>query len=461
MHEEAMLEEMERVFALQGKALATIRATTAQERIAKLQKLKAVIQAHFGDAVSALHADLGKPAFEAVIDVGAAFTELDEAAAHLPTWMQPRSVQLGPHAPQGATAEIQYQPKGRVLVFGPWNFPFSLLFQPLIGAIAAGNAVVLKPSEMAPATAAVSARIVAEVFDESEVALFPGGADVAGALLDLPFDHIFFTGSTSVGRRVMTAAARHLSSVTLELGGKCPVVIDQGVDLQKAAGRIAWGKFLNAGQICLAPDHVWLRADQRDPFVDAIGDYLDKAYRSTESFNTQDFARIIDARNQARLTLLIEDAIARGARAVIGGGAQERSIEPTVLVDVPRDSAIMQEEIFGPILPILTYSDDDDVTAQLNGQPKPLAMYVFSDRESFGERTLGVTSSGGVTVNDVIQHAADFALPFGGVGASGMGSYHGRYSFLELSHARSVYRQAETNPAEGFLRPPYGSRLPT
>jgi aldehyde dehydrogenase (NAD+) len=348
--------------------------------------------------------------------------------------MAPVDVPLSGHAAPGASATIIHEPLGRVLIFGPWNFPFGLLFQPLAGALAAGNTAILKPSELVPATSAICAKIVRSTFDESEVALFEGGPEVAEALLEHPFDHVFFTGSTNVGRKVMAAAARHLASVTLELGGKCPAIVDDGYDVQRAAERIAWGKFLNAGQVCLAPDHAWVPASDRDAFVAAVKTYIDDAYHAEGGFNGADMARILNERHIARLEGLIGDAVSRGATVVTGGKASDGRMPPTILIDVTPDSAIMGEEIFGPILPVLTYDEKDEVIAR--------------------------TSSGGVTVNDVLQHATEPNLPMGGVGASGLGAYHGVHSFRALSHARSVYRQAAVNPAAAFLRPPYGDRLP-
>jgi aldehyde dehydrogenase (NAD+) len=455
-------QEMARVFALQGERRAAIRATTAAQRIEKLKKLKAAILAHLPEAIAALGRDAGKPAFEAAGECMSPLGEIDTAVANLEEWMKPTQVQPSGHAAPGTRARVLKEPKGRVLIFGPWNFPFALLFQPFAGAIAAGNACILKPSELTPATSAVAAKIVREVFEAGEVAIFEGGPEVAGALLDLPFDHIFFTGSTKVGKLVMAAAARHLSSITLELGGKCPAVLDEGIDLAQTAGRIGWGKYLNAGQLCLSPDHVWVKAATRDAFVAELVAYTKRSYVADGSFNFGDLTQIIDDRNMQRLTKLLDDAVSRGAKIVHGGGVVRgltRTIEPTILVDVPRDAALMQEEIFGPILPVLTYRDNDDVVTEINSRDKPLALYVFSDRPTFVDDILSRTSSGGVTVNHVVQHCVEPNLPFGGVGASGMGVYHGIYTFLDFSHQRSVYYQGESTPMESFARPPYAGKL--
>jgi aldehyde dehydrogenase (NAD+) len=453
-------DEITRVFALQGEHRHAMRATRAAERIAMLQRLRAAIVDAAGAISAALAEDFGKPGFEAAGETMAVLGEIDAVAASLADWMAPVEVRPGPQAAPGAQARIVREPKGRVLIFGPWNYPFALLFQPLIGAIAAGNVCMLKPSELTPATSALCVRLIREVFDEADVAVFEGGPELAAELLDLPFDHIFFTGSGRVGKLVMAAAARHLASVTLELGGKSPVIVDEDVDLPQAAARVAWGKYMNAGQICLAPDYVLVRPAQRDAFVAEVARYVRESFYLDDTLNEADFGPIVDERNLQRLTGLIDDAVARGARVAFGGKARDgRRIEPTVLVDVPPEAAIMQEEIFGPIMPVLTYDDVDEVIAQINARDKPLALYVFSRRAEFVNTVLSRTSSGGATINDVIAHVTEPGLPFGGVGPSGVGAYHGVWSFLAFSHQRSVYHQADENPVESFLRPPYAGKL--
>lgn len=452
--------DIDRVFALQDQHQHVVRATSAAARIARLKALRAAVVAHVPDIIEALAGDFGKPGFDAAGEAMSVLGEIDATVANLEDWMKPVEVAPSAHAAPGAHARIIREPKGQVLIFGPWNFPFSLLFQPLVGAIAAGNVCILKPSELTPRISNLSSRLVRQLFDEREVAIFEGGADVAAALLEHPFDHVFFTGSTQVGKLVMAAAARHLCSLTLELGGKSPVIVDDDVDLAQAARRIAWGKFMNAGQICLAPDHVWIRRAQRDAFVEAVTSYVRQSFYPDGTLNEADFGQIVNARNLERLTHLIDDAVGRGARVALGGKVcGGRRIEPTILVDVPREAAIMQEEVFGPILPILTYDALDDVISNVNGQGKPLALYVFSRRQEFIDSVLSRTSSGGATVNDVIRHAAERNLPFGGVGPSGTGTYHGIYTFLAFTHERSVYYQAADNPMETFSHPPYAGKL--
>lgn len=456
------LQEMSRIFALQSANQAEVRATTAAQRIAKLETLKVAIQASLSDAMAALAKDAGKPAFEALGECRSPLGEIDIAIAGLEEWMKPIRVETGAQAAPGARAEIIKEPKGRVLLFGPWNFPFGLVFQPLVGAIAAGNVCMVKPSELMPATGEVIGKVIREVFEEDEVAVISGGPDIAGELLNLPFDHVFFTGSTNVGKIVMSRAAAHLSGITLELGGKSPVLLDKGINFAKAANRISWSKFFNAGQICIAPDHVWVARENRDQFVGEVLRYIKDCYYQTGSLNLDDFTQIVDDRNVQRLTQLVDEAVSLGAKVVCGGQAaigRNRTIEPTVLIDVPPNAAIMKEEVFGPIMPVLTYDNVEEVISKINAKAKPLALYVFSENANFVDDVLARTSSGGVTVNDVGQHAGERNLPFGGVGPSGMGAYHGIYTFLELSHQRSVYFQADENPAEQILRPPYAGKV--
>ena len=456
-----IIAEIDRIFALQRDHQHIVKKTTAAERIAKLERLKAALEASVPEMMATLAEDTGKPPMEAFIELGGPMTELADMMVNLSDWMEADDVALSGHALEGARGQIVYEPKGQVLIFGPWNFPAGLLFQPLVGAIGAGNVCMLKPSELTPKTSALCARIVREVFDEAEVAVFEGGPEVAEALLDRPFDHIFFTGSTKVGKLVMAAAAKHLSSVTLELGGKSPAIVGEDVDVTTVAGRISWGKFANAGQICISPDHVYLPRSKRDAFVNEVTAYIDQAYRGTGSFNNDDFAQIVDTRNLQRLTRLIEDATDRGATLVTGGEVVgDRRLAPTVLVDVPEDCAIMQEEIFGPILPILTYDAIDEVIAKVRSRHKPLALYVFSENAGFVDDVIARTSSGGVTVNDVIRHVAEPNLPFGGAGPSGHGNYHGKFSFLTFSHTRSVYYQSpREDPAAAMTRPPFAGKL--
>ncbi len=337
---------------------------------------------------------------------------------------------------------MHYQPRGRCLVIAPWNYPLSLTICPLVSALAAGNTAILKPSEMAPRVAQVLASIVAKSFPAHEVALFEGGLATSQALLDLPFDHIFFTGSPAVGKVVMAAAAKHLSSVTLELGGKSPTIVDETADLQKAAETILWGKFVNAGQTCVAPDYLYVHASVRDAFVRACQAVIKNRYgdnAQSQRSNTE-YTHIINQRHTQRIEGLLQDATARGARVLCGGevDAAGNYIAPTLVDNVPFDARLMQEEIFGPVLPIIPYTDLHEVIAAINADHKPLALYMWSTNQSNIDTVLTQTSSGGACVNHCMIQFAHGNLPFGGVNNSGIGNAHGIYGFKAFSHERAV-----------------------
>lgn len=451
--------KLQEVFQLQKQHQHIIKKTSAEERIEKLQKLKAEILAQTPAILEALQQDLGKPAFEVVSsELLNVIGEIDYYSANLKQWMEPVEV---PSRNEGAVAKIITEPKGQCLIYSAWNYPFMLLFLPLIPAVGAGNVCILKPSEMAPATSNLSAKIINKVFEESEVAVIEGGVDVASALLELPFNHIFFTGSTHVGREIMQAAGKHLASVTLELGGKCPVIVDEKVNLEEIVPRIASAKYSNAGQICLAPDHVYVKEGQQEEFVRLVGEYIQRGYFENSELNTTDLSKIINDRNLQRLEGLLEDAIAKGATVQVGGKIKDGRLYPTVLTDVSFDAKIMQEEIFGPILPVLTYTNLEDVIDQINARPKPLGLYVFSEDQQVADLVLSNTSSGGATVNDVVRHMLEPNLPFGGVNESGIGRYTGIFGFKEFSHERGVLYQAPVgnNPLETFGHTPYKGKL--
>ncbi|MEK4425790.1 aldehyde dehydrogenase family protein [Solibacillus sp. FSL K6-1523] len=451
--------KLQEVFQLQKQQQHVVKMTSAEERIEKLQKLKVEIIAQAPSIMEALQQDLGKPAFEAASsEMLSVISEIDYFTANLKQWMEPHVV---PARNEGAQTKIISEPKGQCLIYSAWNFPFMLLFLPLVPAIGAGNVCILKPSELAPATSAISAKIITKVFDESEVAILEGGVDVATLLLEQPFNHIFFTGSTHVGREIMQAAGKHLASVTLELGGKCPVIIDENVDLEKIVPRILSGKYTNAGQVCLAPDHVYVKEEQSQEFVRLVGEYIQRSYFENGELVKSDFSKIVNERNLNRLEGLLQDAVAKGATVHVGGEIEDGRMYPTVLTDVSVDAQIMEEEIFGPILPVLTYTSLDDVIDQVNARPKPLALYIFSEDQNMADLVLAKTSSGGAAVNDVIRHMLEPNLPFGGVNESGIGSYTGIFGFKEFSHERGVLYQAPvgTNPLETFAHAPYKGKL--
>lgn len=434
------LADIQRVFALQKQHQWVVKATTAEVRKHKLERLKQVLLAHAGEVAEALRQDLRKP-LETPLpqELAGVIADIDDALAHLHEWMAPVAVPSSP-ALAGTQAVIHYEPRGVCLLFGPWNFPFLLVFEPLVPMIAAGNCVIVKPNELAPATSRLAAKLIREVFDEREVAVFEGGVPLADALLDLPVDHIFFTGSPKVARTVMAAAARHLASVTLELGGKCPAIIDATVDLKKVAAIVGEGRMMNAGQICLCADHVWIPAALRDDFVAHLTAFLRERYYPGGTLDKTQFGRIVDARNFARVGAYIDDALARGARLACGGEreADDLTVHPTVLVDVPAEADVMQAEIFGPVLPVMTYRDPAEIVDFVRRGGKPLAMYLFSDDQAFVDTLRHHTSSGGITVNGWALHWFEPNLPFGGVNESGIGRYHGVHGFRELSHERAV-----------------------
>jgi aldehyde dehydrogenase (NAD+) len=362
----------------------------------------------------------------------------------------------------GTRSRVLHEPRGQVLILAPWNYPFQLLFSPLVAAVAAGNVCILRPSEKVPATSAAMARIVADAFPEDEVGIVMGGVGAADALLKLPFDHFFFTGSTAVGRKVMHAAADHLASVTLELGGKSPAIVDRSADLAQAAERIVWGKFVNAGQTCVAPDYVLVNEADVYAFLDAAVRAVRRFYGEHDEVQraSQDFARIVDDRGFQRLEDALRATLADGARIVTGGktDASQRYISPTILTDVRPDSPVMREEIFGPILPVITVRSLDEALAYVNARPKPLALYVFTKNGKVARQVVRGTTAGGTIVNHVICHLANPDLPFGGVGESGQGSYHGHAGFRAFSHERAVLHAGRWSLAPLYY-PPYGPRM--
>ena len=398
----------------------------------------------------ALEADLGKPPTEAyATDIGFVVGEIDYTLKRLRRWMRPERVGTR-LVTKPSRGHIVREPLGVVLVIAPWNYPVQLSLGPMVGAIAAGNCVVLKPSEVTASTSAILARLIPEYLDPECIAVVEGGVAETQALLAERWDHIFYTGNGTVGRVVMEAAAKHLTPVTLELGGKSPTIVDETADLQIAARRVAWGKFLNAGQTCIAPDYVLVTR----PVVDGFLEHLRRAvydFYGHDPKASADYGRIVDDRHWKRLVGLLDSG-----KTVIGGesDASTRYLAPTVLRDVTPDAPIMQDEIFGPILPVLTVDSVDEAISFVNERDKPLALYVFSKSAGTVDRVLAETSSGGACVNATMYHVAVPTLPFGGVGPSGTGAYHGRSSFDTFSHAKSVLRKG-VKPDPALAYPPY------
>lgn len=419
-------------------------------RTRQLKQLLALVSEQEPALLQALEKDLGRSQFEGWVgEIGVLRGELHHTLKHLKGWMQPRRV----HAPmlvQPAQAKIHADPLGVVLIIAPWNYPIQLALAPLISALAGGNCVVLKPSEVAPASSAVLAELVPRYLDRECVQVVEGGVAETTELLSQQWDHIFYTGNGTVGRIVMQAAARHLTPVTLELGGKSPAIVDAEVDLEVAARRITWAKFFNAGQTCVAPDYVLVHPSQEQPLLSAIKSTLREFY-GDDPKKSADYGRIVNDRHHTRLVRLL------GAGEVVTGGqhdAAQRYLAPTVLRNVPADAPVMADEIFGPILPVLTVPDVNAAIRFVTARDKPLALYVFSKNSAHIDQILESTTSGGACVNDAVTHLVPPDLPFGGVGGSGMGAYHGRAGFDTFTHRKSVLHKGTlVDPALRY--PPY------
>ena len=450
-----------RIFAAQAPARRRLAKTDARARIARLRRLREVVLQHRDDLEAAVWEDFRKPGPEfEITELQVVLGELAHTIRRLPKWMRPRRVPT-PVLLTGGRSRVHPEPRGRVLVLSPWNYPFQLAFAPLVAAVAAGNAVMLRPSEKTPAVNRVMARIVAGAFPEDEVAMVLGGVPVAEALLALPFDHFFFTGSTEVGRRVMHAAADHMASVTLELGGKSPAIVDRTADVDAAAERIVWGKFVNAGQTCVATDYVLVDASVAPAFLDAARATLARFYGSGSAVRESDhFARLIDRRAYDRLSAALDEAVSSGAVIEAGGErhAETLYIAPTIVSGVDPDGALMRDEIFGPVLPVLAVRGLDEAIDFVAHRPKPLALYLFSRSGDARTRVLEETSAGGTVMNHTICHLGNPDLPFGGVGESGMGAYHGHAGFRAFSHERSVLHMGRLH-LTGLYYPPYGPRM--
>ncbi len=423
-------------------------------RIERLKHLKQVVLDNQAAIIEALDADFGKPGFETVAtEVISVVQEIDYALKHIKSWAKPKRTSV-PLNLFPASARIYAEPLGVVLIISPWNYPFQLAISPLIGAIAAGNCAIVKPSEIAPHTSRLLAEIVEKNFDPAYITVVEGGVETSQQLLEEKFDHILFTGGTHVGKIIMAAAAKHLTPVTLELGGKSPCIVETDVQLKSAAKRIVWGKFINAGQTCIAPDYLLVNRQIKPDLLTAMQGSI-KEYYGNDPAQSPDYARIISDKHYQRLTQLLDPD-----KIVVGGqvNLQQRYIAPTVLDRVSLEDTVMQEEIFGPILPIIEYGDLSEAIAIVNQKPKPLALYFFSNNRNKQARILRETSSGGVCLNHTVLQVATHALPFGGVGDSGMGAYHGKASFDTFSHQKSVFGKPFWLDLK-LLYPPYEGKL--
>lgn len=449
--------QIKEVFESQQATALRWRESAASERIARIKKLRHAMLAQREAFYEAFLQDYRKsPSEVEASELLPVMDEMRHAIGRVKRWMKPHKV-WPTSTMLGTSGSVQYQPRGRVLIIAPWNYPLSLCFGPLVSALAAGNTVIIKPSEMTPAVSALMSRIIGEVFPASEVALFEGGMATAQALLDLPFDHIFFTGSPAVGKIVMAAAARHLTSVTLELGGKSPTIIGETADVKLAAETLMWGKFLNGGQTCVAPDYVYVHDSIKDAFMAECRNVLQARYGITaaEQKHNTDLTRIINQRHTQRVASLLSDAVSRGAVVQTGGeiDVTQCYIAPTLIDRIPAESQIMEEEIFGPLLPILGYAQLDAIIADINARPKPLALYIWSRDKKEIDKVLMRTSSGGACVNHCVMHFAHGELPFGGVNNSGIGSAHGHHGFKAFSHERAVLRSSPLMLVKLFFPP--------
>jgi aldehyde dehydrogenase (NAD+) len=451
---------IDRVFAEQQCYSLSLRSSTCEQRLAVLEKFERVFKSSFDKLYKAAYEDFSKP--ESEVNTGeilSVLSELKHVQKYLRRWMKPTRVR--PTAAMiGTKSKILYEPKGVTLIISPWNYPFNLSFGPMIWSIAAGNTVILKPSEMTPAMSAVIQEIVEQAFDSREVCVFQGDAEVASYLTEQPFNHIYFTGSPAVGKQVMAAAAKNLASVTLELGGKSPVIVDQSADLNKAAKSICFGKLVNNGQTCIAPDYVYVHSSVKDKLLSAMLKAIESLYGPLPKIaSNPDYCRVVNQSHYQRIKSLLDNAEEQGAKIFFGGETndQQRFIAPTLLTDIPPESDIMQQEIFGPLLPVMEFEDIATVIDQVNNNPKPLALYVFSADDALTNRVLQQTSAGDSAINATVIHAIHQNLPFGGVNNSGMGKSGGVWGFQAFSHQRSVVE--DKLGLSALLSPPYTAKV--
>lgn len=457
---EQVKNQIDDVFARQQLYALELRKSDYKQRLAVLDRFEQAFRESEEKIYQSAADDFSKPQAEVdMSEIMAVLAELKHVRKNLKKWMKPVSVM--PTASMiGTSSKIVKEPKGVTLVVSPWNYPFNLTFGPMIWSIAAGNTVIIKPSEMTPNMSAVIADIVERAFRPEEVSLFQGEADVASYLTALPFDHIFFTGSPAVGKHVMAAAAKNLTSVTLELGGKSPVIVDKSVNIKKAVQSIAWGKFSNNGQTCIAPDYLYVHESVKDQFVRELTACVEKQYGlGNNAKDNGDYCKVVNTSHYNRINRLLEDAKSQGGKLITGGQIDDagRFIAPTLIEGMASDSAIMEEEIFGPLLPVITFSNIEEVIDVVNSKPKPLALYIYSTDKRNIDKVLRETSAGDTCVNQTMMHFLHHNLPFGGVNNSGIGKSGGVWGFNAFTHERSVLNDKFSSAS--MLHPPYTPKV--
>ena len=443
------------------KVVPSLRLEPVSERKKRLAALRKWIHQNRTKIHDAVFADFRKPSMEAdASEVFHVLNEIKVAVGSLDRWTSPKKIDAPLFLP-GTRAWIQYEPRGVCLIISPWNYPFGLAAGPLVSALAAGNSVIIKPSEITPSVSALIAKMCDELFDPRVVAVCEGGVDTSQSLLSLPFDHIFFTGSPTVGKIVMKAAAEHLTSVTLELGGKSPAIVSDSARIKDAAGRIALGKFMNNGQTCIAPDYVLVDEKIADKFIETLIERTKKLFASNGNFeDSSDYGRIVNNSNFARVQSLMEDAVDLGAKITWEGTSEKESrfMHPVILTQVPPGSRIMKEEIFGPVLPVITYKRIEEALAIVGSRPKPLALYIFTQQKTLRQKVVRETSSGTVCINDCGIQFLHHELPFGGINNSGIGKSHGHFGFLAFSNEKPVLKQKNGFTAVQAFYPPFTRR---
>lgn len=452
----AIKSSVTKIFEAQKANQYTVAGTTFTQRKQKLNTLLEAVEVTYRQEIrDALYADLKKPQAESdLTEVFAVTSEIKHTLKYLDRWMGDQYVTT-PLSYFGSSSYVKHEPKGVCLIISPWNFPLNLTLGPLVSAIAAGNTAIIKPSEFTPHTSGLIKKLINSIFTADEVEVIEGDAEVSTELLSLPFNHIFFTGSPQVGKIVMRAASNHLASVTLELGGKSPTIIDETVNIKSIVKRLAWGKFMNSGQICIAPDYVFVHESKKDELIHELKNAISEFYEQNP-LKSSSYCSIVNQKHAERIKSYLDDAIENGAEVIIGGETDisNSRISPTVLIGVSKDSKVMTEEIFGPLLPILTYSDKEEVTKQINAGEKPLALYIYSKSQKNIDYFLNNTRAGGTCINNNNMHFLQPYLPFGGDNNSGIGKAHGIWGFKAFSNERSVYRQHIPSVLEKLM-PPY------